>query len=62
MHPVLAYTDRVVKLDSPARDELLHAFVRQEFPKGSCLLRAGQASQQYHFIEQGLVGAVSGLV
>ncbi|SHI30016.1 cAMP-binding domain of CRP or a regulatory subunit of cAMP-dependent protein kinases [Hymenobacter daecheongensis DSM 21074] len=55
MHPVLAYTDRIVKLDPPARDELLQAFVRQEFPKGTCLLRAGQVSQHYHFIEQGLV-------
>ncbi|WP_375434904.1 Crp/Fnr family transcriptional regulator [uncultured Hymenobacter sp.] len=55
MHPVLAYTDRVVKLDSPVRDELLRAFVRQEIPKGSCLLRAGQTSQHYHFIERGLV-------
>lgn len=55
MHPVLAYTDRVVKLDAPARDALLGAFVRQEFAKGECLLRAGQASQHYHFIERGLV-------
>ncbi|WP_046246642.1 Crp/Fnr family transcriptional regulator [Hymenobacter terrenus] len=55
MHPVLAYADRIVKLQAPARDEFLGAFVRQEFAKGSRLLRAGQASQHYHFIEQGLV-------
>ena len=55
MHPVLTYTDRIVKLGAPARDELLHAFVRQQLPKGACLLRAGQTSQHYHFVEQGLV-------
>lgn len=55
MHPVLTYTDRVVKLEAPAREEFLSAFVRQEFPRGSCLLRAGQTSQHYHFVEQGLV-------
>lgn len=55
MHPVLAYTDRVVPLEASVRDEFLRAFVRQQFPKGSCLLRAGQTSQHYHFIEQGLV-------
>ncbi|WP_035567603.1 Crp/Fnr family transcriptional regulator [Hymenobacter sp. IS2118] len=55
MHPVLAYTDRIVRLEPPARDELLRAFTRQEFAKGTCLLRAGQASQHYHFLEQGLV-------
>lgn len=55
MHPVLAYTDRIQKLELPARTELLNAFVRHEVPKGSCLLRAGQVSQHHHFIEQGLV-------
>lgn len=55
MHCVLAYTDRIVQLDLPARDEFLRAFVQREFPKGTCLLRAGQTSQHYHFIEQGLV-------
>lgn len=55
MHPVLAYTDRIVLLDSPARDELLRACVRQEFSKGACLLRAGQTCQHHYFIEQGLV-------
>lgn len=52
---MLAYTDQVVQLDPPARDELLQAFVRREFQKGDCLLRAGQVSQHYHFVEQGLV-------
>ncbi len=55
MHPVLAYTDRIVKLASPAREALMQAFVRQEFRKGDCLLRAGQVSQYYHFVEHGLV-------
>lgn len=55
MHPVLAYTDRIVQLEPPARDDLLRAFVRHEYPKGTCLLRAGQTSQHYHFIEHGLV-------
>ncbi|MDQ2772214.1 MAG: Crp/Fnr family transcriptional regulator [Bacteroidota bacterium] len=55
MHPVLTYTDRIVRLELPARDELLRALVAQEFPKGACLLRAGQTSQHYHFIEHGLV-------
>ena len=55
MHTILAYTDRIIKLDAPVRDEFLQAFVRREFRKGDCLLRAGQASQHYHFIERGLV-------
>lgn len=55
MHPILAYTDRIIPLPPPARDELLRAFVRQQFAKGSCLLRAGQTSQHYQFIECGLV-------
>lgn len=55
MHPVLAYTDRIVPLEPPVRDELLRALVRQDFAKGACLLRAGQTSQHYHFIERGLV-------
>ena len=55
MHPILAYTDRIGKLDPAARDEFLQAFVQQEFTKGDYLLRAGQASQHYHFMEQGLV-------
>jgi CRP-like cAMP-binding protein len=55
MHPILAYTDPIVPLTAPARDEFLRAFVRRELPKSACLLRAGQPSQHYHFIEQGLV-------
>ena len=55
MHSILAYTDRIVKLAPAEREALLQAFGRQEFQKGDCLLRAGQASHHYHFIEQGLV-------
>lgn len=55
MHPVLTYTDRIVTLGAPARDELLAAFERRELAKGTRLLRAGQTSHHYHFIERGLV-------
>jgi CRP-like cAMP-binding protein len=59
MIEIIHYTDRVSPLDGPAREDFLASFESRVYKRGEYLVRDGQVSKHYYFIQQGLVKSFS---
>jgi CRP-like cAMP-binding protein len=59
MNEIIHYTNRVSPLDDPAREDFLAAFESKVYKKGDYLVRDGQVSKHYYFIQEGLVKSFS---